>query len=79
MFWLQDNLDRFEEVYKWLFPREVFDKPNFIPDYKDPEDVLEKSIMLDSFFEDIVLRRNDTSSSIEVSYHFYFSNHIFRF
>lgn len=62
---LKENLDRFEEVYKWMYPQEIFDKNYFIANPDSAVDVIEKSILLDSFLEDILLRREDLNSSFE--------------
>uniref|UniRef100_A0A2A4JK28 Uncharacterized protein n=1 Tax=Heliothis virescens TaxID=7102 RepID=A0A2A4JK28_HELVI len=62
---MKDNLDTFADIYKWIFPHEIFDKSYFTADPDDPVDVIEKSILLDSFLEDIVIRRDDLNSSFE--------------
>ncbi|KAF9407419.1 hypothetical protein HW555_012547 [Spodoptera exigua] len=62
---LKENLDRFEEVYKWMYPQESFDKNYFIANPDSAVDVIEKSILLDSFLEDILIRREDLNSSFE--------------
>ncbi|CAH0579021.1 unnamed protein product [Chrysodeixis includens] len=62
---MKENLDVFGEVYHWLYPNEVFDKPYFIPEPDNVLDACEKTILLDSFMEDIVLRRDDLSKSFE--------------
>ncbi|KAJ8730327.1 hypothetical protein PYW07_017365 [Mythimna separata] len=62
---MKDNLDRFEEAYKWIFPREIFDKHFFIPKPGNTVDSIEKSILLDAFFEELVHQPDPSSSSDE--------------
>ncbi|KAJ8727918.1 hypothetical protein PYW08_016303 [Mythimna loreyi] len=63
---MKENLEKFEEAYKWIFPREIFDKYFFIPkDIGNAVDVVEKSILLDAFFEEVLIKRNNSTFSHE--------------
>ncbi|CAB3223692.1 unnamed protein product [Arctia plantaginis] len=51
---IRENLDHFSIIYKWLYPKEKFDKNKFIPNTNNLNEVVDKAILLDAFMEDIV-------------------------
>lgn len=62
---MRENLKVFGELFKWLYPKEQFDESYFVPDHTNTLDVYEKMILLDSFMEDIVIRRDDLTRSFD--------------
>lgn len=52
-------MDHFSIIFKWLYPKEKFDKSNFISSTKNLNDVIDKAILLDAFLEDIVARNEE--------------------
>ncbi|XP_073945015.1 uncharacterized protein [Choristoneura fumiferana] len=56
---VKEDLYTFSSVYQWLSPKETFNPRDFEANKGDPKDVVAKSLLLDAFFEDKVLRRKN--------------------
>ncbi|CAH2106709.1 unnamed protein product [Euphydryas editha] len=56
---MKKDLTMLAFIYAWLYPKLVFNVKDFIPSEEKSKEILLKSIYLDTFLEDFVIRENN--------------------
>ncbi|XP_026333044.1 uncharacterized protein LOC113240052 [Hyposmocoma kahamanoa] len=56
---LKEELHKLSLIYQWLHPNSEINLDNFKTEPKDYLDMLTKSLLLDAYLEDFLIRRND--------------------
>ncbi|KAL4709884.1 hypothetical protein ACJJTC_003847 [Scirpophaga incertulas] len=62
---MQENLKTYEFIYKWIYPKENFQIYDYIPKTNNHTEVLEKTILLDTFMENVLFKRNFVISEVK--------------
>lgn len=56
---MKKHLPTLSKIYEWLYQNEKFNEKDFTAKENDINDVISKSILLDAFLEDVLIRRNN--------------------